>query len=98
MDDEACRDSLDDDELPPPVLSFAADEIALAALTQAAGAAPLKCHACDEAIDGEPGGRGLFLWARGDDVQLEEPPLCARCATAIGMSAQRIWEVEEEEG
>jgi hypothetical protein len=97
MDDEPCRESLDDEDLPPLVMSFAADEIALAALSQAP-TPEVRCHACDEPIAGEPAGHGLFLWARGDEVQLEEPPLCTRCATAIGVSAQRVFEVEEEEG
>lgn len=56
------------------------------------------CHACDAPIEGEPAGRGLFVFPRGDDVELEEPVLCARCAHAIGMVALCRWEEEEEGG
>jgi hypothetical protein len=43
-------------------------------------------------------GRGLYVWSRGDKIVYEEPPLCASCGTAIGMSALARWEIEEEEG
>lgn len=43
-------------------------------------------------------GHGLYLWARGGKIVYEEPPLCASCGTAIGMSALARWEIEEEEG
>lgn len=59
---------------------------------------PLRCDACDEPIEGEPAGRGLLVFPRGDDVLREEPPLCERCALAIGMTALARWEMEEEDG
>jgi hypothetical protein len=43
-------------------------------------------------------GRGVYLWRRGDYVHLEKAPLCASCASAIGMTALARWEIEEEEG
>jgi hypothetical protein len=43
-------------------------------------------------------GSGAYLWARGDDVRVEAAPLCASCASAIGMTALGRWEIEEEEG
>ncbi len=43
-------------------------------------------------------GRGLFMWARGEELRFEEPALCPDCASAIGVSALRQWEIEEEEG
>lgn len=58
----------------------------------------LCCDACDEPLDGEPAGRGLYMWTRGDEVRFEEPALCGRCATAIGVTALAAWSVEEEEG
>jgi hypothetical protein len=57
-----------------------------------------SCHACNAPIQGEPAGRGLLLFARGDEVRYEEPPLCGRCAHAICMTALYRWEIEEEEG
>lgn len=58
----------------------------------------LVCHACDAPIEGEPAGRGLMVFLRGDEVVREEPPLCERCALAVSMTAlDRIF-VEEEEG
>lgn len=67
-----------------------------------------RCDACDRPV-GEPGdandlegfsppGEGVYLWARGDEVRFERAPLCASCASAIGMTALARWEIEEEEG
>lgn len=58
----------------------------------------LRCDACDTAIDGEPSGRGLYMWTRGEEVRFEEPALCPTCATAIGVTALAAWDAEEEEG
>lgn len=58
----------------------------------------LRCDACDEVIEGEPDGHGYYLWARGEEVRREEPPLCGQCATAIGITALHGWSIEEEEG
>ena len=57
-----------------------------------------ECDACSAIVAGEPAGRGLYVWCRGDEVRYEEPPLCARCATAIGLTALAIFSMEEEEG
>lgn len=57
-----------------------------------------RCHACSAPIPDEPAARGLLLWVRGDTVEREEPPLCARCAHAVRMTALSRWEIEEEEG
>lgn len=57
-----------------------------------------RCHACDTPIVGEPAGRGFLLFLRGDRHEVERPPLCERCAHAIGMTALwRFW-MEEDEG
>lgn len=58
----------------------------------------LRCDVCNEPIEGEPPGRGLYVWTRGDEVRREEPALCPSCSTAIGVSALAAWSVEEEEG
>jgi len=60
--------------------------------------ATVRCHACDSTIDGEPAGHGLLVFPRGDDVMREEPPLCERCALAIGMTALWGFAEDEEEG
>ena len=57
----------------------------------------LRCDACGEPIDGEPAGLGMFLWTRGDDVREEDAPLCAACATAIGMTAIAVAEDDGED-
>lgn len=44
------------------------------------------------------GGCGLLVWARGDERRYQEPPLCAACAAAIGVTALQRWETEEDEG
>jgi hypothetical protein len=56
------------------------------------------CHACGDAIEGEPAGRGLLVFPRGDGVEYEEPPLCERCALAVGITALYRFAEEEEEG
>jgi hypothetical protein len=57
-----------------------------------------ECDACGKKVQGEPAGRGLYVWARGDESRYEEPPLCARCANAIGLAALAQWELEEDDG
>jgi hypothetical protein len=58
----------------------------------------LTCHACNTPIHGEPAGSGLLVFPRGDRVHYEEPPLCAQCAHAIGVTALWRWAEEEEGG
>ena len=58
----------------------------------------LACDACGAPISGEPAGYGLLLFPRGDEVRREEPPLCAKCALAIGVTALMRFVEEEEEG
>ncbi|HKQ68923.1 MAG TPA: hypothetical protein VJT73_06280 [Polyangiaceae bacterium] len=55
-----------------------------------------ECDACGKATEGEPAGRGLYVWTRGDERRYEEPPLCASCANAIGLAALAQWELEED--
>jgi hypothetical protein len=68
-----------------------------------------RCDVCsdtldeDEKVDGDDRGfdvrgRGLLVWSRGEERRYQEPPLCASCAAAIGVSALQRWEIEEEEG
>ncbi len=63
-----------------------------------------RCDVCGDRIpdDEDPEtaltGSGLYIWSRGGEIVYEEPPLCAVCGTAIGMSALARWEIEEEEG
>jgi hypothetical protein len=80
-----------------PALPLPADE---QAHQEGAGDAPAKgfqCDSCGKWFDGEPGGAGLFLWTRGDEVRYEEPPLCEDCASEIAVGALVKWETEEEE-
>jgi hypothetical protein len=71
--------------------------------------AETRCDVCGALVagasasdDDEEGplvsGRGLLVWARGDERRYQEPPLCPACASAIGVSALQRWEIEEEEG
>jgi len=55
-----------------------------------------ECDSCGKRIEGEPAGRGLYVWTRGDEVRYEEPPLCSACANAIGLAALALWELEED--
>ena len=43
-------------------------------------------------------GQGVYVWTRGEETRFEKAPLCAECASAIGMTALARWEIEEEEG
>jgi hypothetical protein len=63
-----------------------------------ARAEELRCHACDDVIDGEPAGRGFLLFPRGERPRIDRPPLCERCAHAIGITAFWRFLSEEEEG
>lgn len=77
------------------------DAVADAALARSrdeASVEPRSCDACDEPIDGEPAGRGLFLTTRGAEVRFDEPSLCGACAVAIGLRIKLEAEIEEEEG
>jgi hypothetical protein len=59
--------------------------------------AVLFCDACDAPV-ADGAGSGLLIFARGDEAKYEEPPLCARCSVAIGVTALVRWAEEEEEG
>jgi hypothetical protein len=84
--------------LPAFIPIDAVADAAVRELWAAQGKSEHRCDACDEPIEGEPAGSGLYVWTRGSEVRYEEPALCARCATAIGISALAGWTVEEEEG
>jgi hypothetical protein len=62
------------------------------------------CDACGVVLtpeydrEDDSRGRGTYLWVRGGHVELEHVPLCASCASAIGMTALARWEIEEEGG
>ncbi len=64
-----------------------------------------RCDACGGTLS-DPGesegygiqGRGMYMWRRGGESRFESVPLCASCASAIGMTALARWEIEEEEG
>ena len=74
---------------PPPSYSADAEQASLPTF---------ECDACGKKVEGEPAGRGLYVWARGDESRYEEPPLCARCANALGLAALAQWELEEDDG
>lgn len=57
-----------------------------------------ECDLCGQTFEGSPAGSGLFLWSRGDELRVEEPPLCEECASQITIGALMKWELEEEEG
>ena len=71
-----------------------------------------RCSVCSDLLVSELGsddsgeedpsrltrGKGLLVWTRGDERRYEEPELCPRCASAIGVTALHRWETEEDEG
>ncbi|MFW5739442.1 MAG: hypothetical protein ACOC1F_03650 [Myxococcota bacterium] len=58
--------------------------------------APVFCDACGARIEGEPAGRGLLIWFRGEERRTEEPALCESCAPAITAAGGMMWVGEEE--
>jgi hypothetical protein len=62
------------------------------------GSTAIRCDHCGEPIEGEPAGRGLYMWTRGGERRFEEPALCRNCSVAIGVTALHASTVEEEEG
>lgn len=64
--------------------------------------APLPARGDGADADDDEGfgvrGQGVYLWTRGSESRVEKAPLCAECASAIGMTALARWEIEEEEG
>lgn len=63
-----------------------------------------RCEMCGcELAPGEdsgehPAGRAALVWVRGEERREQEAPLCPECATTVGVTALRAWEVEEDEG
>ncbi len=83
---------------PSHIPSYAIDDVAMAALRarceQAEGELSC-CDLCGEPIVGQPAGSGLLLWARGDEIHCDEPPLCARCAAEISLAALAGWDGDD---
>jgi hypothetical protein len=68
-------------------------------------AGEVLCDACGRPVprgDEDDGyavpGEGVYVSTRGEEVRFEKVPLCASCASAIGLAAWARWEIEEEEG
>jgi hypothetical protein len=63
-----------------------------------------RCDVCDAVLPPEDDdgfalpGAGVYVWTRGTEARFEKVPLCASCASTIGMTALARWEIEEEEG
>jgi hypothetical protein len=78
--------------------ALVADEVALAALLArtAAEHEALVCDGCDAPIEGDAAHRGLLLWARGDEVRVEEPALCEDCALAVGRKVVRALDDDDD--
>lgn len=58
-----------------------------------------ECDLCGLDCEGTPSGSGLLLWSRGDELRIDEPPLCEECASRITIGAVVKWASEgEEEG
>jgi hypothetical protein len=55
------------------------------------------CDRCGSRVYGQPRGRGLLVWSRGDETRYEEPPLCDDCAPRVAMFGQRQFDEQEDE-
>lgn len=101
--EDATESRLDSETPAPPSLTPAPTFVTAThdVLFQKAGE-PV-CDACGLPVpkDAEgsqtPSGSGLYVWARGEERRYEEPPLCADCAAAIGLTQLRLWEMEDDE-
>jgi hypothetical protein len=92
----------------PDESATARDELVIATHAALFGAEGTRqCDACGQPLTPGHGlddegfaveGEGVYLWTRGTEVRFEKAPLCASCASAIGMTALARWEIEEEEG
>lgn len=58
---------------------------------------PVVCDVCGSEIEGEPAGKGLLVWWRGEERRAEEPALCQKCAPAITAAGGMMWVHEDEE-
>jgi hypothetical protein len=68
-------------------------------LGDTAHASHFECDFCGKYTEGIPAGSGLMLWHRGDEMRIDEPPLCEECASRITIGAVVKWALEgEEEG
>jgi hypothetical protein len=58
-----------------------------------------RCDICSRALpkDDEEQGTGVYIWARGGEVQREEAPLCATCSGGIIASALGMFDYDDEE-
>jgi hypothetical protein len=58
-----------------------------------------ECDLCGEVCNGSPFSSGLMVWFRGDEMRIDEPPLCEDCSSRVTMGAVAKWASEgEEEG
>ena len=74
-----------------PIISYAIDDVAMASL-RAPKVEAVCCSVCDaEIAEGAPMSSGLMLWSRGDEMRVDEPPMCGGCAASIGMSLFARW-------
>jgi hypothetical protein len=56
-----------------------------------------ECDLCGKDCEGDPAGSGLLLWFRGDELRVDEPPLCEECARRVTIGAVSKWALEDEE-
>jgi len=82
-----------------PVVAIPIDSVADAAIAaRSANEIPRQhCDVCEQPVAADTLSRGLYVWSRGDERRYEEPPLCEKCATVLGMSALSRWRRQEEE-
>lgn len=55
------------------------------------------CDLCGKTFSGLPEGSGLFMWTRGSEVRMEEPPLCRVCASQLVLGAFHVYQDDSGE-
>jgi hypothetical protein len=81
----------------PPRVPLPAPHLIVSELDELASASDdgEVCDVCGEKIAGNPGGRGLLMWKRGEEIRFEEPALCRRCAKAITAAGHAMWDEDD---
>ena len=86
----------------PFVTAVYEERLANSTAEKSAAIAPMphfECDLCGKDCEGAPTSSGLLLWFRGDEVRVDEPPLCEDCAGRLVIGAVSKWAIEgEEEG
>jgi len=78
------------------IATRSSEEQASSSTSEQSSTARFVCDYCGQCCTGRPGGSGLLLWTRGNEVRYDEPPLCQECANRITVGALLRWSWEQD--